>query len=131
MKNMYVITIFLFMFPLISFGDQIPAAHAQPTPNNTTVYNTSEKNLASTETSIELSRKLSSANATNYQSAQYGAGITVENCTDLEKTLQGGLPPGWIITSAEVAIDTTIECKLVGPGPTYATFTATGVMGLK
>lgn len=130
MKNIYY-AITLFLFPLITFGadttNQIPPRD----PHNPTVYNTTQENLASTKTSIELSGKLSSANAANYDAAKNGAGITIENCTDLAKTLEGGLPTGWLITSEVVSVDKSVECKLTGPGPTVAKFSATGVKGIK
>jgi MSHA pilin protein MshA len=72
---------------------------------------------------------LSSANGVNYASRKANAtkGVAITNCTDMSNTLQGGLPTGYTITAAAVAVDTTVTCTLTGPGATTSTFTATGI----
>jgi MSHA pilin protein MshA len=75
---------------------------------------------------------LSSASAINYASrkANSAKGNTVANCTDVATLLQGGLPTGYTITAAAVAVDATkTDCALTGPGPASktASFTATGI----
>lgn len=72
---------------------------------------------------------LSSANAINYAARKANAtkGSAVANCTDVSATLAGGLPAGYTITSATVAVDASVSCTLTGTGSTTATFTATGI----
>ncbi len=72
---------------------------------------------------------LSSANAINYaaRKANSTKGVAVANCTDVSSALAGGLPAGYTITAAAVAVDATASCTLTGPGSTTSTFTATGV----
>ncbi len=72
---------------------------------------------------------LSSANSINYISRKENAtkGVAVANCTDVASALQGGLPTGYTITSATVAVDVTVTCTLTGLSSTTATFTATGI----
>ncbi len=72
---------------------------------------------------------LSSASAINYASrkANSSKGNAVANCTDVATSLQGGLPSGYVITSATVAADVTVtNCVLTANGKT-ANFTATGI----
>lgn len=72
---------------------------------------------------------LSTANAANYGSRKINAtlGTSISNCTHVATAMQGGLPTGYTITAAAVAIDTNVTCTLKGPGSTIATFTATGI----
>ncbi len=72
---------------------------------------------------------LASANTTNYGARSLNAsfGVPVANCTDLSGALQGGLPTGYTITAASVAVGISVTCTLTGPSSTTATFTATGI----
>lgn len=72
---------------------------------------------------------LSASNSSNYAARKLSTsfGDPITNCTDVATTLQGGLPSGYTITAASVAVDTTISCTLTGPGSTTATFIATGI----
>jgi MSHA pilin protein MshA len=76
---------------------------------------------------------LSSANAINYASrSENGAkGVPVTNCTSLSAALAGGLPSGYVITAANVAVGATVVCILTYTPPTgaavTANFTATGI----
>lgn len=72
---------------------------------------------------------LSTANAANYSArkANSAKGVAIANCTDVARTLQEGLPKGYTITSAKVAVDATVTCTLTGPESTTATFSATGI----
>ena len=72
---------------------------------------------------------LSSASAINYASrkANSAKGNAVANCTDVATALQGGLPTGYVITAAAIAVDVTVtNCVLTANGKT-ASFTATGI----
>lgn len=73
---------------------------------------------------------LSSANSTNYgaRKTSTALGIAVTNCTSLSTAMQGGLPTGYTITAAAVAVDVSIACTLTGPSSSTATFTATGIL---
>ena len=79
-----------------------------------------------------IAGSLSSASAINYASRKVTAtkGNAVANCTDVATSLQGGLPTGYVITSAAAAADVTVTCTLTGPAPASktATFTATGIL---
>lgn len=73
---------------------------------------------------------LSSASAINYASRKANAtkGNAVANCTDVATSLQGGLPSGYTITAAAVAVDATVSCTLnQTTGGATTTFTATGI----
>lgn len=72
---------------------------------------------------------LSSASSNNYAIRKYNAsrGVAISNCTDTANALQGGLPSGYTITSAAIAVDTAATCTLTGPGSITATFTSTGI----
>ena len=72
---------------------------------------------------------LSSASAINYASrkANSAKGNAVANCTDVATSLQGGLPTGYTITAAAVAVDVTVSCTITGVSSKTATFTATGI----
>lgn len=87
---------------------------------------TSNANTAATSS---IAGALSSANASNYaaRSLSVSLGNAVANCTDVATSLQGGLPTGYTITAATVAVGTTVTCTLTGPGSTTATFSATGI----
>src|SRR5580658_6313783 len=57
---------------------------------------------------------LSSANAINYaaRSENSAKGIAVANCTAVSGALAGGLPTGYVITGATVAVGVTVTCTL-------------------
>lgn len=84
---------------------------------------------AKTAATNSVAASLSAANAVNYISRKENAsnGIAVTNCTSLSSALQTGLPAGYTITSAVVAVDASVTCTLTGPSSTTATFTATGI----
>lgn len=74
---------------------------------------------------------LSSASAINYASRSVNAakGNAVGNCTNVATSMQGGLPSGYTITSAPVAVNASVTCTLrttTTPVLT-ATFTAIGI----
>lgn len=72
---------------------------------------------------------LSSTNAANYARRKQNpaAGSAVANCTAIGSILTGGLPSGFTITPASVAVDTMVTCTVTGPGSVTAIFTATGI----
>src|SRR4029079_12286387 len=76
---------------------------------------TSNANTAATNA---VAGALSSANASNYaaRSLSGSLGNAVANCTDVATSLQGGLPSGYTITSAVVAVGASATCTLTGPG---------------
>lgn len=84
---------------------------------------------AKAATTNSVAASLAAANAVNYTARKANAtkGIAVTNCTDVAKTLQGGLPAGYAITSASIAADATTSCTLSGPDSTTAMFNATGI----
>jgi MSHA pilin protein MshA len=67
-----------------------------------------------------------SAMALNYaaRKANSTKGSAVANCTDASTLLQGGLPTGYTITSAAIAVDATVSCTITKG--TY-TFTFNGI----
>ena len=79
---------------------------------------------------------LSSASAINYASRKAKGEtsatvnpktVAIANCTDVASALQGGLPSGYVITSAAIAAETTVtNCVVTANGKT-ANFTATGI----
>lgn len=72
---------------------------------------------------------LSAANSSNYAARKINSslGVAITNCTTVASALQGGLPTGYTITSATVAVDAVVTCTLTGPNSTTASFTATGI----
>ena len=72
---------------------------------------------------------LGSASSENYgvRSEKTTNGQTVANCTDVGNLLQGGLPTGYTISSAAVAVGSTATCTLTGPGGGSTTFSAIGI----
>ena len=76
---------------------------------------------------------LSSANAENYAARKVSSsyGVAVSNCTNISGALAGGLPSGYTITAAAVAVNATVTCTLTytpSSGATVtATFLATGI----
>jgi prepilin-type N-terminal cleavage/methylation domain-containing protein len=86
---------------------------------------------ASTAAVQGVAGALSSASAVNYaaRSAKVSNGNAVANCTDVATSLQGGLPVGYVITAAAVALGASVTCTLTGPAPASATanFTAIGI----
>lgn len=72
---------------------------------------------------------LGSAMSINYagRKANSGKGQTVDNCTDGDIILQGGLPSGYTITSATLSADASATCTVNGPSSTSATFGGIGI----
>jgi MSHA pilin protein MshA len=70
---------------------------------------------------------LSSASAINYASRKVKAtyGTAVANCTDVAAALQGGLPTGYVITAAAIAVDFTNNACVVTANGMTANFSAT------
>ena len=87
---------------------------------------TSEARTAATQ---GVAGAISSGMAVNYaaRKANGAKGAAVANCTDGGSVLNGGLPAGYVITAAAVAVDTAVACTLTGPGASTATFTALGI----
>ncbi len=81
------------------------------------------------DSTIAVAGALSAANANNFaaRSLSSSIGSAVSNCTDVANLLQGGLPAGYTIIPAVVAVNATVTCTLSGPSSTTATFTAKGV----
>lgn len=75
---------------------------------------------------------LSSAAATNYAARKANASaagtFAVDDCNDAGQMLQGGLPAGYTITSAAIAVDVTkTDCVVMAPAnAASAAFVATG-----
>jgi MSHA pilin protein MshA len=84
---------------------------------------------AQTNATAAVAGALSAANANNYAIRSFNAtlGVSVANCTDMSNALQGGLPTGYTIVSADVAVNANVTCTLNGPSSSTATFTATGI----
>lgn len=84
---------------------------------------------AQTATTTAVAGALSSANASNYAARRLSTsfGVPVTNCTSVANALEGGLPSGYTITAAVVAVNVSVVCTLTGPNSSTATFTATGV----
>lgn len=84
---------------------------------------------ANTAATKGVAGALSSASAANYaaRKANSTKGVSVANCTDVSNALAGGLPTGYTITAASVAVDASVTCTLSGPGSTSATFVALGI----
>jgi MSHA pilin protein MshA len=72
---------------------------------------------------------LSAANAENYavRVERSTNGSAVANCTAVGSLLMSGLPSGYTITAAAVAVNATVTCTLTGPSSTSGTFNATGI----
>lgn len=90
------------------------------------------KGDAQTAATQGVAGSLASASAVNYatRSAKSTNGNTVANCTDVETSLQGGLPPLYAITSLAVAPGAAQTCSLSNGAspPTTANFTAIGIL---
>ena len=73
---------------------------------------------------------LASGSAINYvsRSANVANGVPVANCTAVANTLQGGVPAGYVITAAAIAVNTTVTCTLTGLGATTSTFVGHGIL---
>ena len=84
---------------------------------------------AQTAATTAVAGALSAANASNYASRKLNTslGVPVSNCTDVPNAMQSGLPTGYTITPATVAVDASVSCTLTGPNASTATFTATGI----
>jgi MSHA pilin protein MshA len=69
-----------------------------------------------------------SAMALNYAARKANAtkGSAVTNCTDAATLLQGGLPVGYAVTAAAIALDATVSCT-VTKGTYSATFNGIGI----
>lgn len=76
-----------------------------------------------------IAGSLASASAINYSARKENStkGVSITNCTNVANALQGGLPSGYVITSATVAADATVTCTLTSPTSVTATFLATGI----
>ena len=57
---------------------------------------------------------VNSASAINYgtRKAAPAKGSAVANCSDVPTLLQGGLPAGYTVTAAAIAVDTTVACTI-------------------
>lgn len=86
-------------------------------------------NKAHNSATLVVAGSLSVANSNNYSGRKIKPtfGFPIADCTDVEKTLQKGLPKGYSIVSQPIVKNKTIICDLLGPGETSATFTATGI----
>jgi MSHA pilin protein MshA len=84
---------------------------------------------AQSATTTAVAGALSSANASNYAARRLSTsfGVPVTNCTSVANALEGGLPSGYTITAAVVAVNVSVTCTLTGPNSSTASFTATGV----
>ena len=71
---------------------------------------------------------LSSGAAINFAAFKAGSSdfVAVANCTDVESTLDGGLPDDYTITAATVAEDEAVDCTLTSPESNTTTFQAIG-----
>jgi prepilin-type N-terminal cleavage/methylation domain-containing protein len=85
---------------------------------------------AQNNTTEGIAGALSAANAENYavRVEKNTNGAAVNNCTSVAALLQGGLPSGYTITSATVAVNATVSCTLTGPSSSTAVFNATGIL---
>jgi MSHA pilin protein MshA len=85
---------------------------------------------AQTAATNSVAGALGAASAENYavRTEKNTNGQKVANCTDVGSLLQGGLPSGYTITSAAVAVGATVSCTLSGPSSTSATFSASGIL---
>jgi prepilin-type N-terminal cleavage/methylation domain-containing protein len=75
-----------------------------------------------------IAGSLSSGSAINYAAfkADNPDYENVNNCQDVENTIQGGLPANYDITAAAVAEDAAADCTLTGPDGHTASFQAIG-----
>lgn len=73
---------------------------------------------------------LNSAAAINYgvRKANATKGVAVANCTDVANAMQGGMPAGYTITGAAIAVDASVSCTVTrtATGET-ATFVGIGI----
>lgn len=75
---------------------------------------------------------LSSGNTINYavRSLNGASGVAMGNCQNASAVVEGGLPVGYAITAAAVAVGTTATCTLTNASAVpviTTTFTATGI----
>jgi MSHA pilin protein MshA len=84
---------------------------------------------AQTAATLGVAGALSAANAENYavRVEKSTNGQAVANCTAVGSLLEGGLPSGYTITAAAVAVNVSVTCTLIGPSSTSTTFNATGI----
>ena len=77
-----------------------------------------------------MAAALSSANSANYihRKAHPSKGVKIVNCTDVVKTLKGGISSDFSILPAEIPADVNASCTLNGPSSTTAIFVATGII---
>lgn len=76
-----------------------------------------------------IAGSLGSAMSINYAARKVSTtkGSAVANCTDGSTLLQGGLPTGYTITAAAIAVDATVTCTLTGLGSPAKTATFSGI----
>lgn len=75
---------------------------------------------------------LAAAAASNYairKAIGTTKGVAITNCTSVASALEGGLPAGYTITAAAIAVDTTVACTVTDDddATATATFNATGI----
>lgn len=72
---------------------------------------------------------ISGAAAVNYAAKKAGnsSAVAVDNCDDAGSLLQGGLPSGYSVGSAAVAVDASVSCTVTGENSKTATAYVIGV----
>jgi MSHA pilin protein MshA len=71
-----------------------------------------------------------SAMAMNYgaRKANAAKGAPVTNCTDVSNVLQGGVPSGYTVTAAAIALDASVSCTVTQTqGGATSTFVGIGI----
>jgi prepilin-type N-terminal cleavage/methylation domain-containing protein len=73
---------------------------------------------------------ISSASAVNYAGRKVRStnGVAINNCSSSASLLQGGLPTGYSVTAAAIAVDVTVACTVTGPSGTTGTAQVTGIL---
>ncbi len=71
---------------------------------------------------------LGSASSVNYGACKAGSAscVPVANCTATGGLLQGGLPTGYSISAAPIALDASVSCTVTRTSGETATFMAIG-----
>ncbi len=71
---------------------------------------------------------ISSGSAVNYASrkANIANGTAISNCSGVGALLQGGLPTGYSVTAAPIAVDATVPCSVTN-GSSTATASVIGI----
>jgi prepilin-type N-terminal cleavage/methylation domain-containing protein len=84
---------------------------------------------ANTAALTGVTGSISSASAVNYagRKARSTNGVAVTNCSNASSLLQGGLPSGYSVTAAAIAVDVTASCTVTGPSGT-GTAQVTGIL---